>query len=58
MTLRSQAFTGDTMNFEQMNEKWLADDMPFAFEPKLLVPEEEQEVLPYIPPAPKHKWDF
>ena len=47
------------MNFEKLNEKWLADDMPFAFEPELLIPEEEQEViLPHIPPAPKYKWDF
>jgi len=43
------------MNFEELNKKWLSDNMPFAFEEEN---EEVEEVVINIPAAGKLHDDF
>ena len=42
------------MNFNQLNEQLIADDIPLAIHPKQTYQAQEQEVIKQIT-APKHK---
>lgn len=55
VVLFSHRNRGGVMNFEDKNKKWLADNMPFAFEEEK---EEVEEVVINIPAAGKLYDDF